>query len=96
MKTHCPDIVFLMETRLKISDKKAKSIVLCGLLSNWFVIDCNTNSGHRSGGLAVVWNNDVNIYILQANNNFIDMYIMSNNLNISWFATGFYGHPYYA
>jgi hypothetical protein len=60
------------------------------------MFDCNIENSHRSGGLAVIWNDIVNIDILQANKNFIDMYIMSNNLNISWYATGFYGHPYYS
>lgn len=67
LKAQCPDIVFLMETRLKIDDKKAKSTLLCGPLSNCFMIDCNYVNGHRSGGLALIWNDYVNLAILHAN-----------------------------
>jgi exonuclease III len=36
LKTQCPDLVFLMETRLKADDKKAKSTLVCGPLSIFF------------------------------------------------------------
>lgn len=49
LKTHCPDVVFLMETRLKETDTKAKSSLVCGPLSNLFMIDFNSFNDHRSG-----------------------------------------------
>jgi hypothetical protein len=36
LKLHCPDVVFLMETKLSATDKKAKSILSCGPISNFF------------------------------------------------------------
>jgi exonuclease III len=94
LNKQCPDVVFLMETRLQNLDKKAKCNLVCGPLSNVLIIDCNIIKGHRSGGLAILWNDSVNIDFLDTNKNFIDMYITSCNLNMSWFATGMYGYPY--
>lgn len=86
-----------METRLEIDDKKVKSSLLCGSLSNFYMIDCNYVNSHRSGGLALIWNDSVNLDILHSNITYIDMYITTcNNLNNSWFATGFYESPYYS
>lgn len=96
LKQHCPDFVFLMETRLKSSDSKAKSSLLCGPLSNLYMSDCTITNGRRAGGLALIWNNVVTIDIILSNKNFIDMYITSLDLNIAWYATGFYGYPYYS
>jgi hypothetical protein len=47
LKTQSPNVVFLMETRLKKSDPKAKCSLLCGPLSNLFIIDCSIANGHR-------------------------------------------------
>jgi hypothetical protein len=94
LRRHCPDLVFLMDTRLKATDSKAKSTLACGPLSNMFLIDCNTLNGHRSGGLAALWNDSVSVDVINANNTYIDMYLTScNDLN-SWYATGMYGYPY--
>jgi hypothetical protein len=96
LKTQCPDLVFLMETKLKNFDRKAKSSLACGPLSNIFLIDCTISLCHRSGGLAVLWNNVISIDILQSNKMFVDLYITSSNNNISWFASGIYGYPYHS
>jgi exonuclease III len=96
LKTQAPDVVFLMETRLKASDKKVKSSLTTFSLTNSFIVDCNFVNRHRSGGLAILWTNDVTLDILQFNKNHIDMYITSSNLNTSWYATGMYGHPYHS
>lgn len=94
LKTHCPDFAFLMETRLKKNDPKAKCSLTCGPLSNVLIIDCNMSHGHRSGGLALIWNDSIQIDFLQYNNTLIDMYMTSCNMNISWYASGIYGSPY--
>lgn len=96
LKSKCLDVVFLMETRLKHSDKKAKSTFTCGPLSNLFTIDCNYVNGHRSGGLALLWNDSVTMEILNANKMYIDAYITACNNNTSWFISGIYGNPYYS
>jgi exonuclease III len=95
LKTNCPDLVFLMETKLHSKDKKVKSVLSCGPLSHFFIVDCNINNGSRSGGLAVLWNDYIQIDFLQSNKMIVDMYITACNINFDWFATGFYGSPYY-
>jgi hypothetical protein len=94
LKLHCPDVVFLMETKLSAIDKKAKSILSCGPISNFFMVDCSISSSNISGGLALLWNNNVNITIIKSNKMIIDCYITACNNNNHWFATGFYGSPY--
>jgi hypothetical protein len=83
-----------METRLKKCDTKAKSCLTCGPLSHLYMVDCNMSKGHRSGGLAILWNDVIQINFLQSNNTLIDMYIIARNLDISWYTTGIYGYPY--
>jgi len=83
LKAQAPDLVFQMETKLKAKDKKVKSCLVSSSLPNHFIVDCNFVNGHRSGGLALMWSNDVNLDILQYNKNHIDMYITSCNLNTS-------------
>lgn len=94
IRFNCPDVVFLMETKLSDTDKKAKSILLRGPLSNLFMVNCVISSKNRSGGLALIWNNNVNIDILSFNKMIIDAYITTCNSNFSWFTTGCYGSPY--
>jgi exonuclease III len=87
----CPDVVFLSETKLQSADKKSKTCFSYGPLSNSFIVDCSTSNNNRSGGLALMWNNDVKVEILNANNMIIDAYITTCNSNNHWFATSFYG-----
>jgi hypothetical protein len=94
IRSFCPDLVFLIETKLLQSDPKAKSTLTCGPLSNFFMVDCNMHNGHRAGGLAIIWNCNVHVDILQFNKMFIDTYITACNSPFSWFSTGLYGSPY--
>jgi len=55
LRSNCHDLVFLMETRLKLSDPKVKSSILCSPLSNFHLIDCKNFKGHRFGGIAIIW-----------------------------------------
>lgn len=93
LKTQCLDLVLLMETKLNNTDRKAKSSLACGPLSNVFLIDCNMSQGHRSRGLAILWNNVIIFDIIHFNKMFVDLYITSSNNNFSWFASGIYGYP---
>lgn len=95
LRNTCPDVVFLMETKLSQSDKKAMSTLSFGPLSNVFMVNCTLSNSNRSGGLALIWNNDVKITILDANKMMIDEYITSCNTNHNWYATGYYGSPYH-
>jgi exonuclease III len=96
LKTQAPDLIFLMETRLKAKDKKVKSCLVSNSLRNHFIVDCTFVNGHIFGGLALMWSNDVTLTILNSNKNHIDMYITSCNLHTSWFVTGMYGFPYHS
>jgi len=83
-----------METKLTDTDPKAKFILSCGPLSNSFMISCTVSDKNRSGGLALIWNNDVLFNILNGNKMMIDLYITSCNSPNHWYATGIYGSPY--
>jgi len=72
-----------METKLKESDPKAKNKLTRGPLSNIHMIDCSIVKGHRSGGLAIIWNDVITIDVLNSNKVFTDMYITSCNNNMS-------------
>lgn len=50
LRVQCPDVVFLMETKLSESDKKDKLSLLCGPLSNLFMVNCSISKKNRSGG----------------------------------------------
>lgn len=95
LQTTYPDVVFLSETKLNKVDKKSKSCFFYGPLSNSFVVDCTISNSNRSGGLAPMWNDNVKIEILNANNMIIDTYISASNSDNHWYATGFYGSPYH-
>lgn len=36
------------------------------------IVNCNTEGGGRSGGLAMIWHNDVNLHIIDHNKMLID------------------------
>jgi exonuclease III len=91
-----PDLVFLMETKLHSNDTKGKFVLSCGPLSHFYMFDCTINNGSRSGGLAVLWNDCINVDFLQVNKMIIDMYLTSSNPICSMYATGVYGSPYHS
>lgn len=81
-----------METKLSDFDKKAKSSLTCGPLSNFFMVNCTISSSNRSW---LIWNNNVTVEILKSNKMHIDTYITACNSTNQWFATGVYGSPYH-
>jgi hypothetical protein len=83
-----------VEKNLLQTDPKAKSSITCGPLSNFLMVNYSMNNGHRAGGLAIIWNCNIHVDILQFNKMFIDTYITSCNSNFSWYSTGFCGSPY--
>lgn len=94
LRSNCPDIVFLMETKLKVSDPKVSSKLCLGHLQNHFIINCNSEGGGRSGGLALIWHNDVKLNITDHNKMLIDFYVLDVLNNEKWCGTGLYGYPY--
>jgi exonuclease III len=73
IKDQTPDIVFLMETKLKTNDPNIYNKVFRGCLHHYFLVSCEFHKGNRSGGLAILWNHNVKINISS---------IMVNNLNV--------------
>lgn len=45
----------------------------------------------RSGGLALLWNDDINVSIVNFTNHHIHAVVMNDGGK--WFLTGVYGHP---
>jgi len=81
-----------METKLKKSNVKAKSSLIYGPLSNLQMIYCTISNTSR--GIAILWNDVLQIDLLQSYKMIIDMYITTSNLNMSRSTTGIYGYPY--
>lgn len=86
IKSHKPNILFLMET-LSVKEMIKN---LCGNLGfeNCWSVDCIG----RIGGLALVWDKSVHCSIVHFDNNRIDAQIGNFNNN-NWRLTGFYGFP---
>jgi exonuclease III len=91
--SHHPDMVFLTETKFQSTDFLLKANSIGNNLSNHFYVDCTMSSRNRSGGLAMLWSNNVNLNIVGYNNNMIDCYIMCDNGRNNWRATDIYGFP---
>lgn len=87
----CPDMVFLSETKLCESDLNLKSKLCLDILPNYHLVNCAKCNGKRSGGLVMLWKNDVKLSIHNFNTRFIDCYITCTLSGFNWYATGFYG-----
>lgn len=83
-----------METKLKQSHSNVSSKLCQNHLQNHLIVDCDTGGGGRSGGLALIWHNDVNLHVIAYNKMLIDFYVWDSSNNERWNATGIYGFPY--
>jgi exonuclease III len=87
--TYCPDIIFLMETKLLSS--KATFLSRYTNTYNVHQVDCSTVGRGRAGGFLLLWNScNIDLTIINENFNYIDMQISHNNIH--WRATGLYGY----
>ncbi|XP_074360471.1 uncharacterized protein LOC141700659 [Apium graveolens] len=86
IKSLRPNIVFLMETLSKTERIKH----LCSKLGfdNYWAVDCVG----RSGGVAMLWKNNVKCNVVGFGSNYIDAQVMNAN-DVLWRLTGFYGFP---
>ncbi|XP_024021734.1 uncharacterized protein LOC112091706 [Morus notabilis] len=81
-----PSLAFLMETRLR--SKAAESVKRrCGFHGGFYV-DC---SG-RSGGLMLMWKEEVEVHIQSYSQSHIDCHVRFPH-GVWWRFTGFYGNP---
>jgi exonuclease III len=86
-----PDIVFLMET--KKTKNKCSFLSYLGDQYNYFIVDCSTSGGGKSGGLILLWKSHLDVEIKLHYSYYIDSIISSTIDNISWRCTGMYGFP---
>lgn len=84
---HTPYFVFLSETKAR----KKKIDNLCRMLTFDHVF--SVDAVGRSGGVAMLWNNSVDVTILKYCRNYIHAKIMINDMNIFCYFTGVYGDP---
>lgn len=82
-----PDIVFLMETKSKVSRmEKIKNRIG---FANGLIVP----SRGRSGGLALFWNRGINLEVKSYSGNHIDAFVRETENPSTWRITCFYGHP---
>jgi hypothetical protein len=85
-------MVFLSETKLLSADFSPITNTFGNRLSKHFFVDCNISDRNRSGGLAILWNNDVHLSINGYNERMIDCYVDCGDSLGCWRATGVYGY----
>ena len=79
-------MLFLMETKLTVSEMQSVKTDL------EFPLMLVVPSVKRSGGLALLWKNEMVVSTLTYSPNHIDIHISSPS-QILWRLTGVYGHP---
>jgi hypothetical protein len=87
LKLKKPNVVFLMET--KLGKNKMELIRIKMGFSNLFVVD----SVGRSGGLALLWDDDTELEIQNYSRRHINAVLSPTDGVAPWKFTGFYGHP---
>jgi hypothetical protein len=80
-----------METKLQSTEFHKKIRIPGDILPNSCIVDCIVSNSNRSGGLAMLWSNDVKLDIIAYNERVIDCYIDCSNNNEGWRASGIYG-----
>ncbi|GAU21788.1 hypothetical protein TSUD_329120, partial [Trifolium subterraneum] len=86
-----PQIVFLMETRLKATEFE---IIRSKLgFKNCLVVDCNGFGRERVGGLALIWMEQLSVNISSYSLNHIHGRCDDEESGGSWGLTGIYGYP---
>ncbi|KAL0001316.1 hypothetical protein SO802_015097 [Lithocarpus litseifolius] len=82
-----PKIVFLSKTKLrKKAMERAKARV-------GFVYGLVVPKSNRSGGLAMLWRKEINLYIMGYAGNYIDAIVTESTSGFRWRITSFYEHP---
>jgi hypothetical protein len=83
---HKPDFIFLSKTLSK--DKRMESIREALKYDACLAIDVEG----RSGGLAVMWKNNINCRVINFSRNFVNMLIEGEGMG-QWRLTCYYGYP---
>ena len=82
-----PNIVFLMETKLKMSAMKRENE------KAGFVFGLIVPKAQNCVGLAMLWKKDIKLEIIGYAWNFIDAIVIDESSDYSRRIYGFYGHP---
>ena len=82
-----PNIVFLMETKLKMSAMKRENE------KAGFVFGLIVPKAQNCVGLAMLWKKDIKLEIIGYTWNFIDAIVIDESSNFKWRITVFYGNP---
>ncbi|XP_072073883.1 uncharacterized protein [Arachis hypogaea] len=91
LKQQAPNLVFLMKTRRKAT--KIGRIRNKGGLQNVVGVGCEGEARHGAGGLAVLWDDSIDMSVNSMSLNHIDMVIQAKTAGQPWRVTGFYGCP---
>ncbi|XP_059450845.1 uncharacterized protein LOC132181612 [Corylus avellana] len=87
VKVKRPNLVFLMETKLR--QNKMEGIRMKLGFGNMFVVDCVG----WSGGLVLFWEDGSGVEIQNFSHQHINAIVSNQNHSMEWKFTGFYGHP---
>ena len=81
-----PNIVFLMETKLKMSAMKREKE------KAGFVFGLIVPKAQNCGGLAMLWKKEIKLEIMGYAGKFNDAVVINESSNFKWRITVFYGH----
>lgn len=87
IRHHNPQLLFLLETKCTASARNLNKIKTAFNYSGCFIVDCIG----RSGGLCLLWKDDIDVSIRSFTFYHIDAAIKWDSK--SWRFTGIYGHP---
>lgn len=85
-----PSYFFLCETRLKSHEMELVKRKLN--FPNMLTVSCVGDGRKRSGGLALMWQDNLKISLQSLSINHIDV-LVESEANEGWRFTGLYGHP---
>ena len=80
------NFVFLMETKLR--KNKMENVWMKIGFNNMFIVECVG----KSGGLALFWEDGIDMEIQNFSQRHINAIFNNQQLNVDWKFTGFYGH----
>jgi len=91
VKEEDPDIIYLSETKRRAHEM----VSICRRLglSNKLCVDCTGEGRNRSGGLAMLWKDQLELTLKSWSSNHIDMEGTGSDSNHRWRITGIYGYP---
>lgn len=92
LSTHRPEIVFLMETRLKIREFSCLNQRFLHF-EGCIAVDCDGEGRSRKGGLAIIWRGVVDMTLIHYSSNHILLSAHDSSSNCKWFLSGIYGWP---